>query len=156
MVSVVVYVEDPFAYEAIMSILSGESHDQWMFGVGGGQVPIPQPLPTRPTVPVDQKLVADGEMGPKTIRRWQQVMGTTADGVISRPSQLVRAVQRQLKATIEPDLVVDGDGIRQDGRYYKTAYALQKYLGTTRDGKISSPKSEAIRAVQHRLNESRF
>ena len=103
------------------------------------------------------KLTVDGELGPKTIARWQQVMKTPVDGVISSPnSSLVRAVQTRLKATVDSRLVVDGDGIHQDNKFYKTAGALQRYLKSPVDGVISAPVSTVIKALQRRLNENRF
>lgn len=113
--------------------------------------PAPKPI----TYP--EKLKVDDELGPKTIRRWQEVMGTTPDGVISpKNSQLVRAVQKRLKDTVDRTLVIDGQGIYQDGKTYKTAFALQRYLKSPVDGKISTPKSLVIGALQRRLNENRF
>lgn len=112
------------------------------------------PPPADPGQP--DQLVVDGRLGPRTITRWQQVMGTTADGVIDNPSDLTRAVQRHLNKVINAGLVVDGVGIRQDGRVYKTARALQRYVGTEQDGRLSVPDSECIKAVQRRLNKGRF
>jgi len=126
------------------------NHGEWF---GGGYV-----APGPATTPVvDMHLDVDGELGPKTIKKWQQVMGTPADGKITPGnSELVRAVQRRLRATVNSNLSVDGDGIYQNGRYYKTVAALQTYLGTPVDGYLSSPKSEAVKALQRRLNENRF
>lgn len=101
-------------------------------------------------------LVVDGELGPKTIKRWQQIMGTPADGVISHPSMLVEAVQKRLKATVDGYLKVDGYGIEQDGKPYKTVGALQRYLKSPVDLIMDTPKSEVVKALQRRLNEGRF
>jgi hypothetical protein len=127
-------------------------HGEWY---GGGYVPPPGGLPT---TPVGNKLLdVDGELGTLTIKKWQQVMGTAADGVITPGnSDLVRAVQTRLRATVNSRLIVDGDGIYQDNRYYKTAVALQTYLGTGVDGRISAPVSQVVKALQRRLNENRF
>ena len=104
-----------------------------------------------------EKLQVDGELGPKTIRRWQQVMGTPVDGEIDpKRSTLVAAVQAKLKSTVDRNLKIDGRGIYQDGKVYKTAAALQRYLKTPVDGKISMPTSHVIKALQTRLNEGRF
>jgi hypothetical protein len=106
---------------------------------------------------VEDPLDVDGELGPNTIRKWQKVMGTTVDGKIDRDdSQLVRAVQEKLKATVDHRLVVDGQGIVQNGKFYKTVGALQRYLGSPVDGRLSVPKSQAVKALQRRLNENRF
>lgn len=113
--------------------------------------PAPAPKPAAPA-----KLDEDGGLGPLTIRRWQQVMGTPADGTISTPSALVRAVQQHLNKAIKAGLVVDGVGIRADGRAYKTVRALQRYLGTPQDSKISVPVSTVVKALQRRLNTGRF
>jgi hypothetical protein len=100
-------------------------------------------------------LVVDGELGPHTITRWQQVMGTPPDGVISWPGPLVRRVQEHLNAH-GAHLVVDGKGIRQDGRRYETVAALQRYLGTYVDGYLSVPKSACVEALQRKLNTGAF
>lgn len=113
------------------------------------------PTPKPPAIPA--KLAVDNELGPKTIRRWQEIMGTTPDGVIDEEdSQLVRAVQKKLRDTVDRNLVIDGQGIRQDGRTYKTVFALQRYLKSPVDGKMSVPKSLVVGALQRRLNEGWF
>lgn len=107
--------------------------------------------------PSPDKLAEDGELGPKTIAKWQKVMGTKVDGVITPGnSNLVRAVQRKLKETVDHRLVVDGDGIYQNGKRYKTIGALQRYLGSPVDLVMSVPKSLVVKALQRRLNEDRF
>jgi hypothetical protein len=111
---------------------------------------------TAPAPAAPGKLVVDGKLGPATISRWQQIMGTPRDGVISpRRSALVEAVQRRLNAG-GARLVVDGDGIRQDGRRYLTAAALQRHLVTPADGRLSDPRSMAVQALQRRLNAGTF
>lgn len=110
----------------------------------------PPPLP-------DEDLVVDGILGPKTIAKWQKVMGTTIDGVIDADdSELVRAVQRRLKETVDHRLVVDGQGIYQNGKPYKTVGALQRYLKSPVDQVLSTPVSQCVKALQRRLNEDRF
>lgn len=106
--------------------------------------------------PSTAQLMVDGELGENTITRWQRVMGTGVDGKISHPSDLVKAVQQRLKDTVDRSIVVDGLGIAQDGKVTKTVGALQRYLKAPVDGKISTPKSEVIKALQRRLNEGRF
>jgi peptidoglycan hydrolase-like protein with peptidoglycan-binding domain len=118
--------------------------------------PTPPPAAPKPAPATPAQLVVDGRLGPKTIRRWQQEMGTTADGEISTPSELVRAVQRHLNKAIKAGLAVDGVGIRQDGKPYKTVKALQKYLGTPQDSRMSEPVSVVVKAVQRRLNSDTF
>jgi hypothetical protein len=117
-----------------------------------GPVPTTKPVPSTPEL-----LIVDGELGEKTIKRWQQVMKTPVDGVISFPkSALVIAVQKRLKETVDRNLVVDGLGIIQNGKRYKTIGALQRYLKSPVDEVLSVPKSECIKALQRRLNENRF
>lgn len=118
-------------------------------------------FPAAPAPAQAGRLDVDGVLGPKTITLWQQIMGTTVDGTISTPSELVRAVQTRLNAAGARDqhgnvLDVDGVGIAQDGQAYRTVYALQVYLGTTRDGILSTPESEAVKALQARLNGGAF
>lgn len=115
-----------------------------------------QPKPPAPTSTSD-KLEVDGQLGPKTISKWQKVMGTPVDGKISEDSRLVERVQDRLRATVDRRLVVDGDGNSFDFNVYRhTIAALQKYLGTPVDGVISTPDSLVVRALQRRLNENRF
>lgn len=102
-------------------------------------------------------LEADGELGPKTIARWQTIMGTTVDGVIDEgDSELVRAVQQRLKETVDRRLVVDGEGIAQDDNRYRTVGALQRYLKSPVDEVISTGRSNVIVALQRRLNTGKF
>lgn len=112
---------------------------------------------TAPPAPKPTQLRIDGQLGPKTITRWQQVMHTPADGVISEDSALVRKVQQHLKDTVDHRLVVDGDGNSFDTDVpRKTVFALQRYLKTPVDGIISTPRSLVIEALQRRLNQNRF
>lgn len=123
---------------------------------GGSTAPIGGGTTPKPT---SSALTVDGKLGTATIRRWQKVMGTPQDGVISRPSTLVKAVQRHLN-TKGARLVVDGKGIgrNDDGDYgpTNTVKALQRYLGTTADGVLSHPSSNAVKALQRRLNTGKF
>ncbi len=118
----------------------------------------PESAPVVPVVYKPGALVVDGELGPKTIRRWQEVMGMQVrDGVISRPrSALVQAVQRRLNSQLGAGLNVDGAGIAQDGRRYRTTAALQRYLHTPDDGRLSMPRSMCVQALQRRLNAGAF
>ncbi len=110
------------------------------------------------------RLTVDGSCGPATIRRWQQVMGTSVDGIISgqyrpdgrtwgRPalvdscvryggggSNLIRAVQRKLNLT--------ADGLLGPA----TIRALQKHLGVAQDSWFRPRRT----ALQSRLNTGRF
>lgn len=112
--------------------------------------------PTPPAhvhIPVVQKplahLAIDGSLGPETIKAWQRVMGTHVDGVISRPSQLIEAVQRHL--------IAYGFRLEPDGKFGPaTTRALQRYLGTRDDGVISEPKSQMVVALQIRLSSGKF
>lgn len=100
----------------------------------------------KPAKPKPKPLVVDGYLGRKTIRRWQRIMGTPIDGVISEPSMLVRAVQHKIGLRGR-----DVSG-RLDAR---TVRRLQRYLGTPVDGVISRP-SLMVKALQRRLNDEKF
>lgn len=119
---------------------------------------VPSPPPSTPSSPSGSStLVVDGKLGPKTIAKWQKIMGTPVDGVISHPrSDLVIAVQKRLRATVDHRLVVDGYGIEQNNHRYKTVGALQRYLKSPVDQVLSVPVSECIKAVQRRLNSGKF
>lgn len=108
-----------------------------------GVVSKPKPAPSVP-----KTLVVDGVLGPKTISKWQKVMGTPVDGKIDADnSELVRAVQARLKATVDHRLVIDGDfGPKTKGR-------LQSYLKVPVTQRLDS---NTVKALQRRLNENRF
>ena len=110
-------------------------------------------------------IAVDGNVGPATVRRWQQVMGTTVDGIISgqqvpdgrtyaRPaidssvvrygaggSDLIRAVQRRL-------------GCGTDGLLGPaTIRAIQVHYGLAQDASFGTATA---RALQTALNQNRF
>ncbi|NEG56113.1 endolysin-like domain-containing protein [Bifidobacterium platyrrhinorum] len=110
-------------------------------------------------------LKVDGSCGTATVSKWQAVMGTPVDGVISgqvvpdqktywrpaldtsavsyggRGSQLIGAVQRTL-------------GLKHDGLLGpKTIKAIQAHLGVTQDASFGPA---TVRALQTRLNTGRF
>lgn len=117
--------------------------------------------PSKPAAPTVSKIAVDGIIGTATVKRWQQVMGTTVDGVISnqakasyRPalvavnyglprgaSTLVKAVQRRL-------------GVAVDGLLgHQTIKAMQRHLGVTADGILGA---NTAKALQTRLNTNTF
>lgn len=126
------------------------------WGTLAPQPPVKPPVtpPVRPTPPVPPiTLVEDGILGTGTIARWQHVMGSPVDGKISTPkSTLVYQVQVLLDSAVHSGLALDGYGIFQDDKPYKTVYALQQYLHTGTDGIMSTPTSTVVKAIQHRLN----
>lgn len=109
----------------------------------------------------DTKLEVDGAIGTKTVTKWQQVMGTYVDGIISgqseydRPympavyaveydeggSQLVQAIQRVVGATI--------DGYMGEN----TIKGIQRRLNVSQDGYLGPVTAKAI---QTRLNTGKF
>lgn len=119
---------------------------------GGMLVDLATPTPT----PLPASLLEDGVLGPVTVRWWQTYMGTPADGWISTPSKLVGKVQEYLNEKAGAGLVVDGIGIRQDGKVYKTCRALQGYLDSGSDGLLSVPVSATVRQLQKTLNARTF
>lgn len=129
------------------------SHISWWRSRAGERANLWRPAAMTPvSVLKPGQLATDGRLGPATIRRWQQILGTPTDGVISTPrSALVSAVQQSLN-THGARLRVDGAGIAQDGRRYATTAALQKYLGTPVDGRLSTPRSMTVQALQRHLN----
>lgn len=110
-------------------------------------------------------LAVDGNVGPATVRKWQQVMGTAVDGIISgqqvpdgrtyaRPaidssvvryggggSDLIRAVQRRLGCGV--------DGLLGPA----TIRAIQSHYGLAQDASFGPATA---RALQSALNQGRF
>jgi hypothetical protein len=130
--------------------------------------PLPAPTPTQQA----GLLEVDGFLGSRTITRLQAELKSrgfaiVVDGRLSRPSMAVEALQRYLTLKGVKDgegqaLRFDGLGLQSNegGRYpatgtTDTVEALQRYLGTTVDGYLSSP-SGAVKKLQHRLNADTF
>ncbi len=110
-------------------------------------------------------IAVDGNVGPATVRRWQQVMGTSVDGIISgqqvpdgrtyaRPaidssvvrygaggSDLIRAVQRRLGCGV--------DGLLGPA----TIKAIQAHYGLAQDASFGPATARALQAA---LNQGRF
>ncbi|MEH7223243.1 N-acetylmuramoyl-L-alanine amidase [Bacillus sp. JJ1566] len=106
-------------------------------GLGSGQSPASTP---KPADLAKENLVVDGYLGSKTISALQRYFGTPVDGFISKPSVVIKALQKWL-------------GVTQDGYFGPiTITALQKRLGTHVDGYISKP-SLVIKELQKRLNK---
>lgn len=99
--------------------------------------------------PVRTGLVADGVLGPATIRALQSALGGLAVDGEWGPAT-TRALQAKLNKAIGAKLAVDGVFGPASVR------ALQAYLGTPRDGVISRPVSTVIKVLQQRLSAATF
>lgn len=89
------------------------------------------------------KLRVDGYEGPLTIKAEQRYHGTPVDGIISKPSLVVKARQKML-------------GVKQDGYAGPiTIRAEQRRYGTPVDGFVSKP-SLMIKERQRRLNKGKL
>ena len=96
-----------------------------------------------------RRAFCDGILGPDTISLWQHNAGTPVDGVISRPSTLIRKVQRMdsRQASVRDRYKLTGDEI--DGLLGpKTWRMLQDLMGIKVDG---IPGPVTIRHLQGRL-----
>jgi hypothetical protein len=89
--------------------------------LGAGSPPAAPPTTHTGALTADGnlELTLDGVRGPGTVARWQQVMGTDIDGIVSRPaSHLIAADQRFLASVVPaeqvaaltgaPELAADG------------------------------------------------
>ena len=98
----------------------------------------PTPAPSKPS----HSITVDGYWGSATTKRLQEVYGTPVDGRISKPSLLVKTMQKRL-------------GVKADGYRGAITYrAMQKALGTPVDGRLSSP-SLMVKAMQKKLNSGK-
>ncbi len=129
-------------YESVVRAICREEGVSYEGSVPG-QTPTPEPAPSLKPEPVNlpiENLVVDGYLGPKTISVLQRYFGTPVDGFISKPSLVIKALQKWL-------------GVTQDGYLGPiTITALQKKLGTPVDGVISKP-SIVVKELQRRLNK---
>ncbi len=154
-----------------VSAINRRAEQLWAAGYPGK----PQPDPKPPTGESAQGLLSvDGDLGPRTITRLQAELkskgyAVVVDGVLSRPSMCVEALQKYLNSKSGvtnaegAKLATDGLGLQSnsDGRYpssgtTNTIEALQDYLRTTVDGYLSAGDSQVIRELQRRLNADTF
>lgn len=125
----------------------------------------------QPTTVAPGAISIDGSCGPATVRKWQAVMGTTVDGIVSgqlvpdqvtywRPnlyngcvtyggygSELIRAVQQCLASEGRYKGAIDGLLGPQ------TIKAIQAHYGLTQDASFGPA---TVRALQTALNNGRF
>lgn len=88
-------------------------------------------------------LKVDGYLGKNTIKALQRYFDTPVDGIISKPSVVIKALQKLLR-------------VKADGYLGPvTIRAMQKRFGTPQDGVISKP-SVVIKELQRRLNKGRL
>ena len=100
-------------------------------------------LQDRKEVEKSPLLKIDGYWGPATTKALQRYFHTPEDGVISKPSMVIRVIQGRV-------------GAKQDGyRGPETIRKIQKHFGTPVDGVISKP-SMMVKEMQHKLNAGTF
>lgn len=66
-----------------------------------------------------KRIAQDGDRGPQTIARWQEVMGTPTDGKISEPSTLIQADQRFLNRVVPSrhiQALIGRPSLKEDGK----------------------------------------
>jgi len=89
------------------------------------------------------ELEVDGKWGPATTRALQRYFHTPEDGMISKPSMVIRIMQGRV-------------GAKQDGYLGpETIRKMQKHFGTSVDGVISKP-SMMVKEMQRQLNKGKF
>ena len=140
--------------------------------IGGGHVTVSAPAASPAPTAVDgqQRLDEDGEMGPATIARFQQVMGTPIDGELDDDgSPAVERFQAFLNAVVGADAqqqlnggpALDVDGIAGPATWRTFQYLVlawhPEYVPSDWDfgDWIDGEAGEAtIRALQRALNNS--
>lgn len=109
----------------------------------GNNVKTPTPNPTPVASTPKANLKVDGWLGYSTIKELQEYFGTVVDGKLSKPSLVIKSLQKLLGVT--------ADGLMGPN----TIKALQKRFGTPQDGKLSEP-SMVIKEMQRRLNKGKL
>ena len=167
------YTEDGYlpGYNAHLDLDRLRDRAAWDQMIGGGHVTVSAPASPAPTaVDGQQRLDEDGEMGPATIARFQQVMGTPVDGELDDDgSPAVEAFQRFLNAVVGADAqqqlngepTLDVDGIAGPATWRTFQYLVMawhpEYVPSDWDfgDWIDGEAGEAtIRARQRALNNS--
>lgn len=134
-----------FCPQQLMSGHKGISWDDFINMVESDvKPPAKKPVKKPVSKPVAKpKLVVDGYMGPLTIMELQRYFKTVVDGYLSKPSLVIRKLQKLV-------------GAKQDGYLGPiTIRAMQKRFGTPQDGIISKP-SLVIKELQKRLNKGKL
>lgn len=168
------YTEDGYlpGYSSHLDLDRLRDRAAWDAMIGGGHVTVSAPAASPAPTAVDgqQRLDEDGEMGPATIARFQQVMGTPIDGELDDDgSPAVEAFQQFLNAVVgegaqqqlngEPAL--DVDGIAGPATWRTFQYLVMAWhpeyvpsgwdFGDWIDGEAGEA---TIRALQRALNNS--
>ena len=167
------YTEDGYlpGYNAHLDLDRLRDRSAWDAMIGGGHVTVSAPASPAPTaIDGQQRLDEDGEMGPATIARFQQVMGTPIDGELDDDgSPAVEAFQQFLNAVVGADAQqqLNGEsGLDVDGIAGPATWRVFQYLvmawhpeyvpsGWDFGDWIDGEAGEAtIRALQRALNNS--
>lgn len=168
------YTEDGYlpGYSSHLDLDRLRDRAAWDAMIGGGHVTVSAPAASPAPTAVDgqQRLDEDGEMGPATIARFQQVMGTPIDGELDDDgSPAVERFQAFLNAVVgasaqqqlngEPGL--DVDGIAGPATWRVFQYLVMAWhpeyvpsgwdFGDWIDGEAGEA---TIRALQRALNNS--
>lgn len=168
------YTEDGYlpGYSSHLDLDRLRDRAAWDAMIGGGHVTVSAPAASPAPTAVDgqQRLDEDGEMGPATIARFQQVMGTTIDGELDDDgSPAVERFQAFLNAVVGADAqqqlngapALDVDGIAGSATWRTFQYLVMawhpEYVPASWDfgDWIDGEAGEAtIRALQRALNNS--
>lgn len=154
--------------------INTRADELWAAGYGRTGSDVNPPLPKPDDDTAAGGLPVDGDLGPRTILRWQAEMASkghkiTLDGVIDpEDSLLVRAVQANLNSSGFRDherlpLKVDGRGIARNVRRYpsgdgttRTLFALERKLGRPLTGYLGARPSDNVKALQRLLNADTY
>ena len=167
------YTEDGYlpGYNSHLDLDRLRDRAAWDQMIGGGHVTVNAPASPAPTaIDGQQRLDEDGEMGPATIARFQQVMGTPVDGELDDDgSPAVEAFQQFLNAVVGADAqqqlngepTLDVDGIAGPATWRTFQYLVMAWhpeyvpdgwdFGDWIDGEAGEA---TIRALQRALNNS--
>lgn len=168
------YTEDGYlpGYNSHLDLDRLRDRAAWDQMIGGGHVTVSTPAASPAPTAVDgqQRLDEDGEMGPATIARFQQVMGTPIDGELDDDgSPAVERFQAFLNAVVGADAqqqlngepALDVDGIAGPATWRTFQYLVMawhpEYVPSDWDfgDWIDGEAGEAtIRALQRALNYS--
>lgn len=168
------YTEDGYlpGYSSHLDLDRLRDRAAWDAMIGGGHVTVSAPAASPAPTAVDgqQRLDEDGEMGPATIARFQQVMGTPIDGELDDDgSPAVEAFQRFLNSVVGEGAqqqlngapALDVDGIAGPATWQVFQYLVMAWhpeyvpAGWDFGDWIDGEAGEAtIRALQRALNNS--
>lgn len=119
--------------------------------------PIPQSESQEEEPAAKEHIAVDGILGPETIQRWKETMKGSPNTTDKLSMAWLKYLQAYLADRVDHRLEITGKMEKQGSLTFDpTIAALQRYLKSPVNGKITEDRSNTVVALQRRLNEGWF